>query len=72
MNFETARQTNTEEWMEHSGVGILGRKLGGSPGVNLLVKVSHWMPVQGGPGRLLLSGQYWGAGVQAEAHIPQV
>ena len=26
---------------------MLGRKPGGSPGVYLLVKVSHWMAVQG-------------------------
>lgn len=71
MSFRRARQTNAEDWIEPHGVWKLGGKPEGSPGVNLLVKVSHWMPEQG-PGRLLFSGQSWGAGVQAEAHIPQV
>ena len=35
------------DWIEHSEVKMLGRKPGGSPGVYLLVKVSHWMAVQG-------------------------
>lgn len=45
--------------MEHSGVRMQVRKPGGSPGVNLLVKVSHWMPAQG-PGRLFLLGNATG------------
>lgn len=37
-------------------------------GLTCWARVSHGMPLWG-PGRLLQSGQPWGAGVQAESHV---